>query len=331
MNWILTLTAALLAAAALIKITGNIIKRKKVSGIKNKIKNFELPENSKGVKAYEYFASHSPADWLRASATGALFKYYRKKYAAGGDKELLKKALYCGETIRHRYPDRHFFENTMFELGNLYYFEKFDFRSAGEVFKELTDTKPSSRWRSICDVRTRLINDNMMNGDAMKLYSTAEKCFENSRFRDAAEYLNKIVEKYPESEIAGTALFFLGDIHYYKYGDGEKALYYYRRVHENFPYHRSAGNAYYKTGEILRKNRRWGEAIKVYRSYIKNYPESPYRDDAYFYIGECYQNLNKPRAAKNSYSLILGDYPDSKWTDVIYHRIQELNRKIEKN
>ncbi len=322
---VIVLTVLLIIALVLFALW--FAGRKKLAATKKKIQNGKFPSDEEELREYERVISRLPELRLRSEAVRLLFDYCRRKHA--GRMEIIEKALIYGEMIRKDFSNMEFYEDSMFELGNIYFFEKYDFEKALEIFSELMKKKPYSRWKAVCDIRTRLIEINISSEEALKLYVTAEKYFENSRFADAEAYLHNIIKDYPGSDLAGTSLFFLGDIYYYKHNDTKKALSCYRQLYKEFSGHRSSEKAIYKAGEILRKKEQWDKAIKLYREFSKKFPESSYRDDAYFYIGECYQNMDRPRDAKNAYSLILGDYPDSKWTDVIYHRVQELNKRIE--
>ncbi len=318
-----TLLVIMVVVLVLLLLSG----RKRLSAMEKKIQNGEFPSDEAELKEYERVITRLTDPRLRSQTVRILFDYCRKKHA--GRIAIIEKALHYGEMIRKDFSDMEFYEDSMFELGNIYFFDRYDFEKALEIFSELMKKKPYSRWKAVCDMRIKLIDINISNEEALKLYVTAEKYFENSRFADAESYLHKIIDEYPGSDLAGASLFFLGDIYYYKHEDIDKAFSYYSRLYKEIPGHRSAEKAVYKAGEILRKKEKWDDAIELYRKFSTEFTDSPYRDDAYFYIGECYQNMDQPRDAKNAYSLILGDYPDSKWTDVIYHRVQELNKIIE--
>jgi len=231
-----------------------------------------------------------------------------------------------GEIIRNNYKEYSFYEDALFILGNIYFFETFDFNKASDVYKQLIKERKNTRWKSICQDRIELINNSIFDIDALKLYVYAEKFFEESKLEDAEFYLNEVIKRHPKSEVSASAAYFLGDINYYKYSDLDNALKYYRMTSQMFPDHHLAPTSLYKVGEILRKMKQWEEAVKVYHEYVKKFKDSPFKDDAYYYVGECYQNLGKLREAKNSFNLILGDYPNSKWTDVIYCKVQDINK-----
>ncbi|MFH1416474.1 MAG: tetratricopeptide repeat protein [Elusimicrobiota bacterium] len=253
-----------------------------------------------------------------------LLQYYKSNY--GESEALLSKSIEFGEGIKREFKEYSFYEDALFMLGNIYFFEVFDFKMARSIYQDLINERKNTRWKSICNDRIELIANSVFEGEALKLYVFAEKYFEESKFDDAKFYLNEVVKRFPDGEIAAAASYFLGDINYYKYNDLDKALLHYRMTEEKFPKHQLAHTSLYKVGEILRRLKQWEEAIKIYRDYVKKFKSSPYKDDAYYYIGECYHNMGKLREAKNAFNLILGDYPNSKWTDVIYHKVQDINK-----
>lgn len=255
-----------------------------------------------------------------------LFQYYKDNHIH--NPYILSKTIEYGESIRKKYEEYPFHEDTMLMLGNIYFFETFDFNNAADIYQELIEKNSNTRWKTICQDRIELIRDNIFDISAMKLYVTAEKYFEEAEFDKAQHLLKEIVKKYPDIQLAGYALYFLGDIDYYKYRDLDRALQYYRVCARKFPDHSYSQTSLYKVGEILRTQKKWEEAIEIYRVYAKKYKSSLYRDDAYYFIGESFQNLGKLREAKNAFSLILGDYPDSKWTDVIYRKLQGINKVL---
>ncbi len=302
-------------------------KSKKISSIKHKILEKEEPSNMEEAEIYEkVIESHSSPRPIYAWGSYLLLQYYRN--SAKGDKAILSKSVRYGEQVRDDFKEYSFYEDALFILGNIYFFEIFDFKMASRVYSQLIKERRNTRWKSICVDRVNLIESSEYEEEELKLYVHAEKNFEESKFEDAEFYLNEIINKKTKSEINTAALYFMGDIYYYKYNDLRSAEKYYRMTAENFPDHSLAPTSLYKVGEILRKMQKWEEATAVYREYVAKFKISPYKDDAYYYLGESCLNLGKLREAKNYFNLILGDYPNSKWTDVIYHKVQDINKVL---
>ena len=301
--------------------------KKKVNKVKKNILNKKGPSSLEDAMVYEEAVRDCPSDEdCRAWGSHLLFQHYYKNY--NSNEEILLKGVRYGEDIRSNYKDYPFYEDDIFELGNIYFFVLFDFNKAEDVYKQLVTDKPNTRWKSIAEDRSKLIKDNVSDKESLKLYVMAEKNFEEAKYDKAEYYLKEFVKKNPDTELSASALYFLGDINYYKYSDFSKSKEYYRITVDKFPETSSARHSLYKIGEILRKQEKWEAAIETYQEYIKRYKSSPFRDDAYYFIGESLQKLGKLKEAKNAFSLILGDYPDSKWTEVIYHKVQEINREL---
>ncbi len=300
------------------------IRSKKIAEIKKEILEKKEPCSLEEAGFYEQIIEdHKTSRPIYAWGSFLLLQYYKDNF--DGNKEILYRSIRYGEKIRDDFKEYSFYEDAMFILGNIYIFEIFDFKTASEVYQQLVEEKENTRWKSICMERIKLISKSISDKDDLKLYVYAEKYFEESKFADAEFYLNEIIKKNLKTEITASALYFLGDINYYKYNNLDSAMKYYSMA-ADFPNHSLAQSALYRVGEILRKIKHWEKAIQVYRDYINKFKVSPYKDDAYYYIGECYQNLGKLREAKNSFNLVLGDFPNSKWTDVIYHKVQDINK-----
>jgi len=322
---IFIIAAAIIAVPFIKQLFKLFLKKRTRNNIIKKIKAKIEPASIKEAELYlNVVDSAEKNSHIEGWGRYLLMKYYRSNY--DGSRRLLALSIENGEKIRSSYKNRSFYEDALFYLGNIYFFETFDFNKAADVYAQLIEEKPSTRWKGICRDRIRLINENTLFQDALKLYVTAEKSFEESRLEKAEKYLSQVINEYPKTNLAASSLYFLGDINYYKYNNLNKAVQYYRKTVDLFPNTEPARNALYKIGEILRKLKRWDQAVEAYREFIHMYKLSPLKDDAYFFIGECYQNMGKLREAKNSFSLVLGDYPDSKWTEVIYHKVQEINK-----
>ncbi|MBN2406733.1 MAG: tetratricopeptide repeat protein [Elusimicrobia bacterium] len=305
-------------------LVGRIFRQRSLIRFRKKIMERVEPVSGSEAKLYEQVVRKNNVDAaLHAWGCFLLLRYYRN--VMDTDPSFMPKAIEYGEIIREKHKLHSFYEDAMFMLGNMYFFNTKEFSKVINVYQELVRNNINSKWRSICVNRIKLIKENA-DEEALKLYVTAERNFEESRFEEAEVYLKKVIDNYPDTKLALSALYFLGDINYYKYNDLDKAIRYYRKIVDKSPEHTIARRSLYKIGEIWRKRNKPENAIDVYREYIDKFRNSSYIDDVYFYIGECYQKIGKLRAAKNSYSLVLGDHPDSKWTEVIYYKVQEINK-----
>ncbi len=316
--------AVLIIGYVLIKFTFALKMSKKLSDFRNDILNNKEPSTLKRALNYEMAISSLKERFLMSKAVFLLFQYYRK------NSDFLLKAIKYGEQIKDNYKDEEFYENAIFMLGNLYFFDTNEFNKAVDIYKLILKEKLNTRWKSICNNRIKLIKENSSYRKALKLYVEAEKSFGKSRFNETEGILNEIIKNYPDINLTAYALYFLGDINYYKLNNLTNSLRYYNRTIDKSGDTSLSRHSLYKIGEILMKQNRLEEAIKIYRQYLKQYKSSSLRDDVYYFIGECYFNLGRLKKAKNTFSLILGDYPDSKWTEVLYHKVQEINKQLKR-
>ena len=241
-------------------------------------------------------------------------------------KDYLEKAIECYAEIVKEFLDYPFHEESLFRLGNLLFFEKFEHRKVCDVYQKLLKRYPQSKWVTIAKERIELIRDNLTYPEALNDYILAEKYFEQGKYEKSIQNLLDIIGKYPQSGLASEALYFLGDIYHFKLKDYDKAMDEYQNLIQKFPQNRFIANAQFKIGECCRKLEMWPEAIEAYKKFIKDYSQYGYSDYAQFYTGQCYEKLKDWKEAKNAYSLILTDYPESIWTDVARNRIKYLDR-----
>ena len=243
-------------------------------------------------------------------------------------KDYLEKAIECYTEIVKEFSDYPFHEESLFRLGNILFFEKFDYRKVCDVYQKLLKRYPQSKWVTIAKERVELVRNNLTYPQALNDYILAEKYFEQGKYEKSIQSLLDIIEKYPKSDLASEALYFLGDIYHFKLKDYGKAMDEYQNLIQKFPQNRFVANAQFKIGECCRKLEMWQEAIEAYKKFIKDYSQYGYSDYAQFYIGQCYEKLKDWKEAKNAYSLILTNYPESIWTDVARNRIKYLDRYL---
>ncbi|NLB34370.1 MAG: tetratricopeptide repeat protein [Elusimicrobia bacterium] len=327
MYYLIFIIIALLIFAVLAKISSYYSVRILRDKVLSLAESGKEPQSLEKAREYEkLLESPSLKENLTSKIHILLFNFYRTNHA--GDITHVKRALELGDKIKNNYKSAPFYSDALFEHGNLHFFIVSDLDRAYQFYQLFIDERPDSRWRTICQDRVELIKDNKFNQRALKLYIAAEKFFEEGRFKEALEYLERVLEEDLDFLLTPATLFFIADIYYYKFDDFKSALRYYRWTADDYEGSSVAEVALYKSGELLMKKERWEDAIATYRELIEKYPDSHIVDDARYYIGAVYQNMGKLRKAKNIFSLILGDFPESKWTEVIYHRVQDLNSEL---
>ncbi|MFQ5867092.1 MAG: tetratricopeptide repeat protein [bacterium] len=244
------------------------------------------------------------------------------------NKDYLEKAIDCYTGIGREFSDYPFHEESLFRLGNVLFFEKFAHQKVCDVYQELLDRYPQSKWVTIAKERVELVRNNLEYPEALNNYILAEKYFEQGKYKQSIQRLLNIIAEYPKSGLSIEALYFLGDIYHFKLKDYRKAMDEYQNLIQRFPQNRFAANAQFKTAECCRKLEKWQEAIEAYRKFIRDYTQYGYSDYAQFYIGQCFEELRNWQEAKDAYSLISTNYPESIWTDVARNRIKYLDRYL---
>jgi TolA-binding protein len=174
-------------------------------------------------------------------------------------------------------------------------------------------------------------------------------------FSQAVGEYRKLVERYPESEFVGQALYEMGDCYYIlgafrdalaSYEEamafgGEvarKALYssahclyrmeFYNRAAARFleyvaqyPATDLSDDAQYFAGASLYKASRFAEALQAFEDCVRLYPEGKWYNGiliapaALFHKGLCLEKLGRYLEAYNTYLDIIRRYPGAKWAD----------------
>lgn len=264
---------------------------------------------------------------VKAWGKWLLARFYHDNPHRGA--QYLKKAIDCYGEIVREFSDFSFHEETMFNLGNILFFEKFDHKRVCEVYQELLKRYPQSKWAPIARERLELVGKNLRYPQALNDYILAERYFGQAKYEKSIQNLRDIIERYPQSGLSSEASYFLGDIYHFKLKDYRKAIEEYQNLMQKFPQNRYVANGQFKIGECFRKLELWEEAIEAYRKFIENYSQYGYADYAQFYIGQCYEKLKSWQEAKSAYGLVSLNHPESIWTEVARNRIKYLERYVE--
>lgn len=127
---------------------------------------------------------------------------------------------------------------------------------------------------------------------------------------------NRIINEYPQSELASEAQFMLGIY----YGDNiavwdndyEKAISEYQKVLRNYPNSLEAPAAQYDIADCYIFSKNYEIAIDEYKKVIKNYPKSKEAASSQNAIGDCCFGLKDYFKAIEEYQKTIENYPKSK-------------------
>lgn len=220
-------------------------------------------------------------------------------------------------------------DEVLFKLANIYFFDYFNFIESIKYYEKLLKEYPNSKWIKVISERLTLIKSAYPNEEpALKKYALAEKHFEAQDFDKTIEHLQFIINTYPNTKLAGTAYYFLGDIFFFKKTNPTMALEYYSKLAEKMPAHRNTGSAQFKIAETYRKLRKPNEAIVAYKKFLENFNDFQYTDYAQYYIGQCYEELKDWTLALRTYKFLVANYPESIWIGIATSKIKNLENMV---
>jgi TolA-binding protein len=226
------------------------------------------------------------------------------------------------------YPDSGYLEEIQQKIGNLYFFNIYNFEKARMAYTLLIDKFPQSRWIKIAQARIKLIEDNPEeNYEPLRIYVLAERFYEDKKYEDSLEMFRKLITGYGQTKLAIEAQFSIAEIYMYKTNRTERAIEEYEKIVDIYRQSPFAGKAMYKVGECYKKMKKDTEAIAAYEKFIANYPQAEFLDYAYYYVALCSEQLKDTRKALDTYQKIIKDFPDSIWVVVAESRIAALSQK----
>nr|BET44594.1 MAG: cell division protein CpoB [Candidatus Aschnera chinzeii] len=110
-----------------------------------------------------------------------------------------------------------------------------------------------------------------------EIYETAISLANNSKNKqqisDAIIFFQYILNKNKQSNYKLNALFWLGNL-YHKYGDKNKAIFYYATFVKNYPKSKKVPELLYNIGKLLKEKGEINNAKLTYHKIIQNYPNS---------------------------------------------------------
>lgn len=112
-----------------------------------------------------------------------------------------------------------------------------------------------------------------------QLYVQAKQAFDQQNMEGAREEFEKLIQRYPKSENADNAQFWIGEI-YYREKWYEKAILEYQKVIENYPKGNKVQAALLKQGLAFFNLKDTANARLILNELVKKYPESSEADIA---------------------------------------------------
>ena len=112
--------------------------------------------------------------------------------------------------------------------------------------------------------------ENLTEGE---LYSTAKQAYDNGEYQTAVQGFELFLEKFPDSEKADNARFWIGEV-YFAEKWYEKAILEYENVIKNYPEGNKVRGAYLKQGIAFAKLGEKANARLILQTLIQKYPDS---------------------------------------------------------
>jgi len=106
-----------------------------------------------------------------------------------------------------------------------------------------------------------------------ELYSTAKQAYDNGEYQTAVQGFELFLEKFPDSENADNARFWIGEV-YFAEKWYEKAILEYENVIKNYPEGNKVRGAYLKQGMAFAKLGENANARLILQTLIQKYPDS---------------------------------------------------------
>jgi TolA-binding protein len=108
-----------------------------------------------------------------------------------------------------------------------------------------------------------------------KIWEQVKELRTQKNLQDAITNCKIIISKYPENELAATALFQIGDIYLNDVQDYDFAISYFNEVVEKFPKSKECEKASFMIGYIFANNLdSYSDAEEYYKKFMESFPES---------------------------------------------------------
>ena len=185
------------------------------------------------------------------------------------------------------------------------------------------------------------------NSDQL-IYDAAQKAIANRNFDSAKQYLKRLVEGFPQSNLGAEARLSLADV-YFKEGGAANyilAISSYRDFLTLYPSHPRSGYAQFQVAEAFYKQKNAADrdqsqtekALDEYQKLLEIHGGSEYEETARSRIADCRQSLARAdfvagyfyqrtrqayRSAVLRYQHLLNEYPDYQRIDEVLYRLAE--------
>jgi tol-pal system protein YbgF len=121
------------------------------------------------------------------------------------------------------------------------------------------------------DPATTASNDQPNVAEEQQIYQTAYTLIKAKKYNDAAQTLQKMLQKYPSGQFAGNAHYWLGEL-YGLMGKNDQSISEFTSVVKNYPDSPKIADAQLKLGLIYAAQLKWSDAKGAFKKVINHYP-----------------------------------------------------------
>ncbi len=227
------------------------------------------------------------------------------------------KVIELSRNFLQDYPNNHFSANVLFKIAESYY-RLGKLPQAKDGYTKVIDSFPDSQMAQFARIKLDLLGkvDQESSMDQFLKLETAESGYQECRdlykgrdFDGAIKGFEAFLQKYPNSDLASNAQYWLAECYYAK-DDLRRAKREFERVKENYPGSSKIPSANRKilmsSQKLARQDsddkqkviyeralakyneKDYRGAIAGFRAFLKEYPQSTYAPNAYYWIAESY-------------------------------------------
>ncbi len=142
------------------------------------------------------------------------------------------------------------------------------------------------------------------------LYRIGECYYRLEYYSQAIEMWEKLVQEYPESELAPQAKFKVADT-YFRANHFDEAIVAFQSIIENYPDGHFAEESTLRVAQCEYNAGKYSEAIANFENFIKTYPQNEYSNEALEGIQLCYYQLGQMDQASEALEKVIEQFPNA--------------------
>ncbi len=127
------------------------------------------------------------------------------------------------------------------------------------------------------------------------------------QYVESAQTLNRLIERFPQSKLLPSALYFCGDA-CFKSGKHDQAIQFLTRLVESTPADEAAPAGRLRLGEALAAVQRWAKSEQAFADYLDRCKDGAQRYQALFGLGWARENQGRHEEAMNAYRQVVASH-----------------------